>query len=1099
MSHRVFAGSFAGLEQRLIDAVVDQKQDHPLNPVAVLVGSNIVATYLLRRMARKGRTIANLRFFTFLDLARALGAPRPGEAKKQPMPNLGLSRILDSVLDAGVPSIFGRVSELPGFRHALLDTFRDLRDADISPSMLETYGGKINKLSPARREHFEALTQIFGRFREAATRLWDVDDDFRRAILTADQAPGVLGTDRLLVYGIYDVTGQQEELLKCLADSLELSYFIPYVHEEATGFAREFLQTRLNELSAEILQSDPPPPADALGKLRTRIFASVTAEPTSGKKRRALESDGTFTLLSVPGASRVAVEIAREILQALHDRVIDGFHEVGIILRNHQDDAPIITEAFRLRKIPYYLHGGSPFARRPIAQAVRAIANLEEETFSRGAILRTMELICAALPPQPAASWNAPRWRVLTNEARFLSGVTSWDSATATLVREASRDLRRAGGETGREDDERGPTLAHARNRWQAAQDLATAWKALRRASADWPELLDWRQWAGFLDDRLRHLLEDSEDWEAFSSVLDSLSCLGSVGGKSSEERSISRAQVKRTLFRAMADQRYREGRFQRSGVNLLSVSAARGLSFPLVIIPGLEEGRFPSRLRQDPLLLDSERQSLGNPSRLALKSLRSEEEKLLFYSALGAAEKRLVLIASRLDETADRERIPSVFFLRAAAAARGGTVGLRDLTAGSIPGFRSVGLDYPMPARHLVAVDEGEIRLRIIMEYPDLRYIAREAVSRAESQIMSGPLAFDRARWKRELTEYDGRFSDSHITGWIAGKLGPAAGPVSASRIEEYAKCPYLFYLKRVIHLEPWEDLAPVHGLNPLERGRVIHEILEAFLKTHPGPAIKNASIEHLEPELMEQAGALLDQARPTGLADLLWEIEKDGLLKILSRWLAFERERASDGFIPTFMERVFGRFSGEESFPSFVMPAGRYAFDFRGRIDRIDVSDDGERARVVDYKSGRLPQTMSGRKRTPLMGGERIQIAIYRGALSVLEDLKEIESVEGEFLHLQPGSGTIAPCGFTDIELQAALRRLPRILELVGDGIEGGVFFAKTGGTVSGRSHCDYCDYVSICGKDRLQREETKSKDPRVLAHRQMRLIDDGGEDEA
>jgi hypothetical protein len=28
----------------------------------------------------------------------------------------------------------------------------------------------------------------------------------------------------------------------------------------------------------------------------------------------------------------------------------------------------------------------------------------------------------------------------------------------------------------------------------------------------------------------------------------------------------------------------------------------------------------------------------------------------------------------------------------------------------------------------------------------------------------------------------------------------------------------------------------------------------------------------------------------------------------------------------------------------------------------------------------------------------------------------------------------------------------------------------------------HCDYCEYLAICGKDRVQREERKANDPRV-----------------
>ena len=114
--------------------------------------------------------------------------------------------------------------------------------------------------------------------------------------------------------------------------------------------------------------------------------------------------------------------------------------------------------------------------------------------------------------------------------------------------------------------------------------------------------------------------------------------------------------------------------------------------------------------------------------------------------------------------------------------------------------------------------------------------------------------------------------------------------------------------------------------------------------------------------------------------------------------------------------------------------------------------------------------------------MSGERIQIVIYRGALSVLNEFQGVEAVEGEYLHLQPKDGQVVRCRFTDEELREASRTLPAILEIVGDGIESGVFFARTSGTVRPSGHCDYCEYLPVCGKDRVQREERKANDPAV-----------------
>ncbi len=272
-----------------------------------------------------------------------------------------------------------------------------------------------------------------------------------------------------------------------------------------------------------------------------------------------------------------------------------------------------------------------------------------------------------------------------------------------------------------------------------------------------------------------------------------------------------------------------RKGSFSAEGSIFFPRAPRAAFRFPLVIIPGLEEGRFPAKLRQDPLLLDSERRRIG---RLPIKSRRMEEERLLFDMAARSAEKRLVLMTSRLDESSDRERIPSQFFLHAAAAIRKSVVTVRDLAEGNIPGFRSVSLDNPAPIGDKAAVDEGEIRLRLIAADRDTAYPALRALEHLEPLRLTRPLAYDQARWAHRLTSYDGFLTDPKLTAWAARTLGASAGQVSASRLEEYAKCPYYFYLKRGMALAAWEEPAPLEGWIPLNGDWRSTRFSKTFLK---------------------------------------------------------------------------------------------------------------------------------------------------------------------------------------------------------------------------------------------------------------------------
>ena len=1092
-NHEIYTGSFAALESRWIEVIVELQRDDPLLEINVLIGSNILASYLKRRFARTGRAVTNVRFHTFLDLASRLSAASGKTSEKRRLPNLGNSILLEDILAAHTPAVYAPLSSLAGFRAALLDTLRDLRDAGIAPQeMLDAMEADLGMKD--RRRHLSGLADLYRRFRELVGFFHDVDEDFRDAIRNAPDAKKVLGSRQLVVYGIYDATGQQSQFLEALKNIFEMIYFIPYPDGFIGEFVQPYLQSRVQELGVECTHLPGKQPDCSFDHLAASGFG-LTHLPGSGTGA-SLPSDGSFALVSAPGESRSAVEVVREIFRAVRDGTIRGFHEAAVILRQPESDIPTLSEMFRLRGVPYFIHGGSRFAERPLSKAVVALCNLEANSYSHEAVLAAMELVAASLPAESAAAWDVQTWRSLTNDARFLAGVQSWGKGTEALVGEARKNLRKSesAGSLDSDNEETGRGVASvplAVRRLESAKALRAGWQLLMQASSGWPADLSWGGWADLIDRHFEPLLGASEDWPSFSSVLDEIRNLDmldrfeipdsgfQIKKPGEGARLISAERMRAALVQSIESLFYPEGQFQRRGVNLLSTSAARGLRFPLVIIPGLEEGRFPAKLRQDPLLLDSERRRIG---RLPIKSSRVEEERLLFDMAARSAEKRLVLMTSRLDESSDRERIPSQFFLRAAAAIRKSVVTVRDLAEGNIPGFRSVSLDNPAPIGDEAAVDEGEIRLRLIAADRDTAYPALRALEHLEPLRLTRPLAFDQARWAHRLTPYDGFLTDPKLTAWAARTMGASAGQVSASRLEEYAKCPYYFYLKRGMRLEAWEEPAPLEGMDPLERGSTVHSILENFLKNHCGEAFWAASGEELRHSLNSLAKETFEQSRPEGIPDLLWEIERDSFLALLDRWLVYEKGRAGEDMLPAGLERVFGEILPGERHPVFRLQAGRHTFDFRGKIDRIDLSRAGKHARVIDYKTGSLPDSMAKKSRTPLMSGERIQIAIYRGALSVLDEFKNVQAVEGEYLHMQPKDGRIVPCRFTDKELWDASLALPDILEIVGDGIESGVFFARTAGTLRPSGHCEYCEYLPVCGKDRIQREERKANDPAV-----------------
>lgn len=220
-----------------------------------------------------------------------------------------------------------------------------------------------------------------------------------------------------------------------------------------------------------------------------------------------------------------------------------------------------------------------------------------------------------------------------------------------------------------------------------------------------------------------------------------------------------------------------------------------------------------------------------------------------------------------------------------------------------------------------------------------------------------------------------------------------------SISQLEEYGRCPFHYYARRMLHLsEPleWEE-----EITALERGNVIHSALYRFYRERA----KTGKIFITSPEEAEEAKARLaayarEEMRDLPYRDLFWEAEKEricggdspeerpGLLRLfIEKELEFYSW--SDGaYKPEFFESSFGRVPGSKKDPDPLSGREPFIIDYpqgqillRGKIDRIELS--GDLFAVVDYKTGgALPDIHD------LEEGVSLQLAIY--LLAARERLK-------------------------------------------------------------------------------------------------------------
>ena len=98
--HTLFLGPFQpDLEEVLFAWVRAGKGKDFFAPLVVLVGSNLLALYLRRMLAQRGLNHINLRFLTFIDLARTLAAEPLDREGLRPLPRYGDLVFISSLAD----------------------------------------------------------------------------------------------------------------------------------------------------------------------------------------------------------------------------------------------------------------------------------------------------------------------------------------------------------------------------------------------------------------------------------------------------------------------------------------------------------------------------------------------------------------------------------------------------------------------------------------------------------------------------------------------------------------------------------------------------------------------------------------------------------------------------------------------------------------------------------------------------------------------------------------------------------------------------------------------------------------------------------------
>jgi ATP-dependent helicase/DNAse subunit B len=294
---------------------------------------------------------------------------------------------------------------------------------------------------------------------------------------------------------------------------------------------------------------------------------------------------------------------------------------------------------------------------------------------------------------------------------------------------------------------------------------------------------------------------------------------------------------------------------------------------------------------------------------------------------------------------------------------------------------------------------------------------------------------------------------------------------PVGAGTLERWIECPYRWFVDHELRpqgLEPEPDA--------LRAGSVVHEALERLYADPPGDD-RIPRPEDLDRWRRRASELLAEAAEEHGLSpdQPLSRIALERMRAQVHRLL--ERESRSETDLrPALLEASFGDGADRP-------PLDLGDMRIHGQIDRVDLSPDGSRGLVYDYKTG--SKVWAGAK---LAEEGKLQLQLYARAL---QEQWEIEPVGGLYYKLG-GSGDPVPRGFVskDVPDTAGLE-LTRTDRLEADEVdvivETGVETAREKAAAMRRGAIDrdpnrgecpeWCHYQAICRLERAIATEERS----------------------
>ena len=1023
---------------------------HPLDPVTVVVPSNTAGLSARRLLARGDAAsglapvnLANVSFVTPFRLAELFGSPSMGA--RRPLTNPVLSAAVRAVLGSS-PGAFAGVADHQATAAAIVSVYAELSRA--LPATRVAVAGESARGAEVVRV-VEAVRGRLGGF-------YDEDDLARSAASSIDRR--ALGS---LVWHLPDrLTPAMVELLTAALAAAPAAAVVVGVTGDGAADAVVF---------------------DTVRACGVDVDAAAAPGQVEDEDEDEVEMPTATRLVSVSDADEEVRQVVREVVQLVAEGT--PLDRIAIFRPTPGSYARTLIEQLDGAGIPHNGPGAQRLADTVAGRTLLRALALEREQWGRGAVVA----LVAEAPVRAEGRLASPRqWDAISRRAGVVGGLDDWRTKLAahrTVLEANLRDIDEAdpGAVPKRIANERElattvqmVTFVEAMASSLAALESATSWRD--RALVAQALLVD------LLGHEQRRVTWPDVEVAAAGRVDEALARLGSLDDL---EARPSRTTFELAVAAELDAPVGRVGRFGH-GVLVAPLATSPGYDLDAVFVLGLAEGTCPTLRRDGALLPDSDR-LLAVGGELVTSDERLRTQHRAYLAALAAGRVHRVLTFPRGDLRGRRERLPSRWLLDSASALAGRPVFSSDV-AGLPDDVLHVVESYAAGVAGAHAHGSVEERdVAMLLASPDpLRHPLTDGAIAAGFEARA-------ARAGAAFTKWDGNLAGHAVD-------SPATGvPMSPSRLETWAGCPFRYFLQSVLRLGEREDPERIVEISAAERGTLVHAVLERFITevldrpVPPGPAEPWTSADRARVvEIAEEEFAVVEGKGLSG-RPLHWRRTQAEVLADLDVFLTKDDEhRRLGGLRPVQVEMAFG-LGGEQPL-SIPLRDGR-VLTFRGKVDRVDVAEDGHPV-VLDYKTG------SGRgydelADDPVREGKTLQLGIYAEAARARLGH---DRVEARYWLISPKGKWEQPgYEWTDERRE----RFLGVAETIVEGIESGVFPARPGDYDAfwgAHDNCRFCDFDRLCPRDREDHERATAAAPELaLLGRLKQLVEDDDQEAA